>query len=232
MTASVLAAMSIAPFSLQPTLASGLDLPLGEATSLVQPAPPTDAADALGPLPWRACFQGEGDAAEPAEGDATVPAFGTEGSTRWTIKGQYGFAINADDTAQQAGIGLGLQYFIVDDFAFAPEVNLWGFFQSGPDAWGVSGDLLFQWHFAKGDTWSIFSDFGCGVLGSNHAVPTSGSHFNFTPQAGFGVMFEGDTPDTRIVLGVKWHHISNASLYRNNPGRDSIEFYGGLNMPF
>lgn len=170
------------------------------------------------------------DGGSPTPEASTTPRFGAKGSTRWTIKGQYGLQVS-DTGNSEASIGLGMQWFIVDDFAFAPEVNLWGFFQEGEDAVGGSLDLMFQWHVLKGETWTIFGDFGCGLLGTNHSVPSDGSQFNFTPQAGVGATFDIGS-DRRWVLGVKWHHISNASLYANNPGRDSVVIYTGLNLPF
>ncbi|HCA39822.1 MAG: acyloxyacyl hydrolase [Phycisphaerales bacterium] len=167
------------------------------------------------------------EAAAPAE---ATTAFGAEGSTRWSITGRWG--VDANDTGNnEYGLGLGLQLFLVDDFAFAPEINLWGFSQEGENAFGGSLDFMFQWHFVKGETWSLYGDFGCGMLGTNHNVPSGGSQFNFTPQAGFGVTFDVGQ-DRRWIIGVRWHHISNATLYQNNPGRDSVMVYTGLSLPF
>jgi hypothetical protein len=70
------------------------------------------------------------------------------------------------------------------------------------------------------------------MLSTNNPVPSGGSQFNFTPQAGIGVTIDVGERDARLVLGLKWHHISNASLYRDNPGRDSVEIYAGLTFPF
>jgi len=156
--------------------------------------------------------------------------FGAKGSARWSITGRWG--IDVKDTGNnEYGLGLGLQWFLVDDFAFAPEVNLWGFSQEGENAIGGSLDLMFQWHILKGGSWSVYGDFGCGMLGTNHNVPSGGSQFNFTPQAGFGVTFDVGA-DRRWIIGVRWHHISNASLYQDNPGRDSVLVYTGMSLPF
>ena len=102
-------------------------------------------------------------------GSSEVPVFGAEGSMRWTIHGGYG--IDVHGTNQEVQGGVGLQYFIVDGFAFAPEVNLWGFFQTGGDAFGGSLDLMFEWHFIREPTWSIYGDFGIGLLGTTDNVP-------------------------------------------------------------
>ncbi len=165
-----------------------------------------------------------------SEPHTTTAAFGTEGSTRWSITGNWGIDVK-DSGNCEYGLGLGMQWFLVDDFAFAPEIHLWGFSQEIENSFGGSLDLLFQWHLFKGDGWSFYSDFGCGMLGSTHNVPADGSQFNFTPQAGFGVTFDVGQ-DRRWIVGVRWHHISNASLYQHNPGRDSVLMYTGLSLPF
>ncbi len=180
-------------------------------------------------------LQLQDDTADTADTDDTDqvslnPAFGASGSTRWTLTG--GFGIDSGDTSNtEYGLGLGMQWFLVDDFAFAPTINIWGFSQEVKNAFGGSVDLMFQWHFIKGESWTLFSDFGCGLLGSNNNVPSGGSQFNFTPQAGLGVTFDVGQ-DRRWIVGVRWHHISNASLYQNNPGRDNVLVYTGLSLPF
>ncbi len=168
--------------------------------------------------------------ATPATESAPTAAFGAEGSTRWSITGRWGVEVK-DTGNNEYGLGLGLQWFLVDDFAFAPELNLWGFSQEGESALGGSLDLMFQWHFFNGTGWSLYGDFGCGMLGTNHNVPFDGSQFNFTPQAGLGVTFDVGQ-DRRWIIGVRWHHISNATLYQNNPGRDSVLVYTGMSFPF
>ncbi|MDP7028923.1 MAG: acyloxyacyl hydrolase [Phycisphaerales bacterium] len=167
---------------------------------------------------------------DEAPSEQPAAAFGAEGSTRWSITGRWGIDV-MDSGNNEYGLGLGLQWFLVDDFAFAPEINLWGFSQEGENAVGGSLDLMFQWHVINGDGWSLYGDFGCGMLGTNHNVPFDGSQFNFTPQAGLGVTFDVGQ-DRRWIIGVRWHHISNATLYQNNPGRDSVLVYTGISFPF
>lgn len=167
---------------------------------------------------------------DDTEDTTSVAAFGAEGSTRWTITGGWGIDTGNTSTLEY-GLGVGVQWFLVDDFAFAPEFKLWGFSQEGPNAVGIAVDFMFQWHFLKGESWTLYGDFGCGLLGANHNVPSDGSQFNFTPQAGLGVTFDIGQ-DRRWIMGVRWHHISNASLYQDNPGRDSVLVYTGLSLPF
>ncbi|MCH2148305.1 MAG: acyloxyacyl hydrolase [Phycisphaerales bacterium] len=157
-------------------------------------------------------------------------SFGSEGSQRWAVLGGWGIDVK-DSGNNETTLGAKWEYFIADGFAFAPELKMWGFFQDGGDAFGVSLDLLFEWHFIRHDTWSLYGDAGVGILGSTKNVPIGGSEFNFTPQAGVGICWDVGEGN-RWFVGVRWHHISNASLYSNNPGRDSILVYTGLNMPF
>lgn len=167
---------------------------------------------------------------DQTSGTEAVPAFGTEGSMRWGLLGGWGIDVKGDSNNEIA-FGATWEYFIVDDFAFAPELKLWGFFQEGGDAFGASLDLLFAWHFIQNDTWSIYADGGVGILGTTRNVPINGSEFNFTPQAGIGATFDIGN-NNRWIVGVRWHHISNAGLYEDNPGRDSIYLYTGINFPF
>ena len=161
---------------------------------------------------------------------ANSTTFGAEGTQRWALLGGWGIDVKHDSN-NEVSFGAKWEYFIVDGFAFAPELKLWGFFQDGGDAFGGSLDLLFEWHFLRYDTWSIYGDAGVGLLGTTRNVPINGSEFNFTPQAGFGVTWDIGN-DNRWFIGVRWHHISNAGLYSDNPGRDSVYIYTGLNMPF
>ena len=198
----------------------------------IAPAVFQDALDNSGPgddMPLSTPDQSSSSGDTISDGNAVVPVFGAEGSMRWTIHGGWGIDVHGSNQEIQGGVGM--QYFIVDGFAFAPEVNLWGFFQTGPDAFGGSLDLMFEWHFIRQTTWSLYGDFGIGLLGTTANVPYNGSEFNFTPQAGLGVTFDIGN-NNRWYAGVRWHHISNASLYEDNPGRDSILLYTGINFPF
>jgi len=167
---------------------------------------------------------------QDSDDSATIATFGAEGSMRWGLLGGWGIDVKSDSNNEIA-FGATWQYFIVDGFAFTPELKLWGFFQEGEDAFGGSLDFLFAWHFVMRDTWSVFVDGGVGILGTTANVPTGGSEFNFTPQAGVGVTFDIGN-NNRWVVGVRWHHISNAGLYSENPGRDSVYVYTGINFPF
>ncbi len=228
-----LPAVMAASFSLQPVPDQALAHHL-RCTISASGATASEEGPLEGPLadltcaPWRTNWQSDG-ATELEEG-APNDAFGAQGTLRWMITGGIGAQVT-EVRNKEAFLGLGLEYFLVEGFSFAPEVRLWGFFQTGEDAMGGSLDLLFRWHLVRRDHWSFFTDFGCGMLGSNHDVPIDGSRFNFTPQAGFGFTFDVGE-GRRAIIGARWHHISNASLFRTNPGRDNVVVWGGLSLPF
>lgn len=156
--------------------------------------------------------------------------FGQAESWRWTIQGSIGS--NFDD-AEQFLAGIGFSYFIFDDISLNLEFNAMYFDQRGHDAFGGNFNLLFRWHFYQSDdrTWSLYADAGAGMLLTSEEVPRFGSNFNFTPQAGAGISFDL-TPDARMFIGSRWHHISNANLYDENPGRDSGMVYAMVSFPF
>jgi hypothetical protein len=170
------------------------------------------------------------DAPEPLPDPApTAQPFGTAHSTRWTLQGAYGF--EPEHGSQMMLLGGGISYFLAEGFSINFELMGGGFWQTGPTAAGVNFNLLFRWHFLRKETWTIFLDGGAGFLFTSENVPKIGTNYNFTPQFGVGVSFDaGDT--ARILVGIRWQHISNANLSTPNPGRDSLEFWAGASFPF
>jgi len=159
-----------------------------------------------------------------------APRYGEAGSVRLDLRGGYGTDIKDGDQWIAQG-GLGLSGFIEDGLALRVELNGAQIRQLQGSEQGVNVALLFEWHFLRHESWSLFLDAGAGVLFTTDDVPAGGSKFNFTPQAGFGLTAEL-TEDVRLVAGVKWHHISNANVFDDNPGRDHVMVYTGLSLPF
>jgi len=160
-----------------------------------------------------------------------IEPFGAKGSWRWTIQGAYGQDLRDVDTDILL-LGGGLTYFFIDGLSINAEFNGMYFAQGeGDNAGGFNFNLLFRWHFIRKRTWSIYGDAGAGLLITVNDVPVDGSGFNFTPQAGLGATF-AITEDIRLMAGVRWHHVSNAALYDNNPGLDSVIGYVGISVPF
>jgi lipid A 3-O-deacylase len=158
------------------------------------------------------------------------PRYGEAGSVRLDLRGGYGTDVKDGDQWIAWG-SLGLTGFIEDGLAIRGELNAAQISQLEGSEQGIGFSLLFEWHFIQRATWSVYLDGGAGVLFTTDDVPATGSNFNFTPQAGLG--FTADLHDEmRLVLGVKWHHISNANTFSENPGRDHVMVYGGLSLPF
>jgi lipid A 3-O-deacylase len=178
---------------------------------------------------------GELQDAEPGDADAFSTArrhqpFGRADTKRLQVHGAWGRDIKTSDN-QFGLIGAGISYFIIENLSLDFELNGMYVEQRGSDAWAGNVNLLFRWHFLSEETWSLYVDGGAGFFFATKRVPSDGTHLNFTPQAGVGVSFE-IAPDLRMMVGLRWHHISNARLSRNNPGRDHVMAYVGLSMPF
>ena len=190
--------------------------------ALVQPAtqaddPVSDGADE--------------SAIEAALEASRTPLFGAADTWRFTIQGAFAGDVKGDDNYLGLA-GVGASYFLVDNLSINFELNGMYVDQGGQDdsAIGLNFNLLFRWHFLARENWSLYIDGGAGMLYTSSDVPDNGSGFNFTPQAGLGASFALDR-GARLLLGARWHHISNANTYTENPGRDSIEGYVGLSFP-
>lgn len=55
------------------------------------------------------------------------------------------------------------------------------------------------------------------------------TQFNFTIAPGFGAHITV-SPRAALILGYKYHHMSNANIYLANPGVDSQELYLGVSL--
>ncbi|MGJ3251263.1 MAG: acyloxyacyl hydrolase [Elainellaceae cyanobacterium] len=155
------------------------------------------------------------------------PAFGSRGLQRWYVQG--GGATTFENNFGL--VGAGVSHFFANGHSVNLELNGMAFDQAGDDAVGLNLAVLLRWHFIRQRNWSLYVDGGAGILGTTNDVPSTGSSFNFTPQAGGGATIRLDD-EKRLMVGLRWHHISNAELYEGNPGRDSVLGYVGVNFPF
>ena len=160
--------------------------------------------------------------------DNAPAKFGAKGSWRWELEGSWMNDFDSDNQLQGAWYA---SWFLIDNFSFdfGPEVA-W-FSQGGGNTWGAGPAFMFRWHFLARDTWSIYADAGVGLMFSGANVPSSGSSVNFTPRIGVGASFEV-AQNARILTGIRWAHISNANVADNNDGRNSIQLYAGISLPF
>ncbi len=158
-----------------------------------------------------------------------VPAkFGQAGKQRWYVQG----GVGADFDDDLFGlVGAGVSHFFYNGHSINLELNGLAFDQTGSNAVGLNLALLVRSHWIRGENWSIYIDGGAGIIATTDDVPAAGSSFNFTPQIGGGATFAiNDTQ--RIMTGLRWYHISNASLFESNPGLDALYGYVGYNFPF
>ena len=171
---------------------------------------------------------------QPVEEDVVaekvITTWGQEGTWRWGIHGGY-----AEDLKHAENnlilLGVEFDYFIADKLSLDMGVNLIDVSQVGNDTDGVNFTLQLRWHAIAKEDWSFFVEGGAGLLLTEHNVPSNGSDFNFTPQVGLGFSFDAND-SARWLIGLQWHHISNANTHRLNPGRDNLMLWVGMTFPF
>ncbi|HXY54554.1 MAG TPA: acyloxyacyl hydrolase [Nitrospirota bacterium] len=92
---------------------------------------------------------------------------------------------------------------------------------------GIS-PLGLQMNFRRGSVLQPYVNGTAGVLYFSKNVPVAdSSNFNFTFSFGAGVEI-WYREDQSIILGYKYHHISNGYTASQNPGVDSNLFYAGF----
>jgi lipid A 3-O-deacylase len=163
--------------------------------------------------------------------DAGPLPFGRVGSTRFTLVS--GIATNGSGGSDVQPIAFAYSSFIDDDVELLAEVGTWYFDQEGDNAAGGSFSLGARWHAISHPRWSLFVDVGLGMLAATDNVPEGGTSFDFLPRLGAGGTFAiGDT-NSRAVIGLRWHHISNARIFGDlsNPARNAPMFYVGVSFP-
>lgn len=181
-----------------------------------------------GRLTFQPSGGGEGDAKPAAR---VVPEYASAESKWWTIG--TGVAYDFDGSTDVPLRGA-FSYFLGDGIELSAEVAGWYFAQKGDDAAGLSGSVIFRWHFVRRDPWTVYLDTGIGLMGATDDVPADGTSFNFMPQAGAGVTRRLNDDGLRLQAGLRWHHISNARITGDddNPDRDAPMLYVGLIFPF
>lgn len=158
--------------------------------------------------------------------------FGEKGQNHWYIQGAGATTLDGNEAfPRRFGLaGAGLSRFLFNGHSINLELNTLYFSQPDDDALGLNLSLLMRWHFIRNSNWSLFVDGGAGIMGTTNDVPSTGASFNFTPQVGGGTTIKLKD-EKRLMLGLRWHHISHADLLGNNPGRDSILGYVGIRFP-
>ncbi|HYC99808.1 MAG TPA: acyloxyacyl hydrolase [Phycisphaerales bacterium] len=157
----------------------------------------------------------------------------------WFITVGVGIAADGDDDTHYNGF-VALSTFIGEGLEFQFEGTGW-YFDQDPDSTAGGGFAVnLRWHFLRrsweggeGSDWTLFADLGIGLIFSGDDVPDGGTSVNFSPRAGLGFTARlGDT-SSRLVGGVRWHHMSNArsSGDEDNPDFNAPMFYIGVQWP-
>ncbi len=130
--------------------------------------------------------------------------------------------------------------FIGEGLELQLEGSGWYFNQEPDSTFGGGFSINLRWHFwhgayggGEGHDWTTYADAGIGMIFSGDDVPDGGTSANLAPRAGVGFTARlGDT-QTRLVGGVRWHHMSNARADgdTNNPDVNAPMFYIGLQWP-
>lgn len=175
---------------------------------------------------------GNSSQTESKQDSTSMADFGKKGQKHWYMQGAAATTLdNNESSPGRLGlVGAGLSKFLFDGHSINLELNTIYFNQPENNALGLNLALLMRWHFVRQPNWALYLDGGAGVMGTTSDVPSQGASFNFTPQLGGGASIKLKN-EQRLMLGLRWHHISHADLFGNNPGRDSLFGYVGLQFP-
>lgn len=173
--------------------------------------------------------RGDREPARSAFDDALAPF----AKGRWTVH-TYGSALVADpDKGEMYTAHVGVGYFFEDAWS----VNLEAFGggvhteRDADEHGGVGGlDLMARWHFLRRADWSLYADAGAGVQQATTDFP-SDNRFNFRLMTGIGAT-RRIAGNAHLMGGVRYQHISNASMTEGNDGYDGAQLYAGLMFPF
>ena len=180
-------------------------------------------------VPGASGAQGTARPASDRAGARMVTApFGAKDSWRWQVLGSW---MGDFDGADQLEAEWSASWFFVENLSLDFGVSGDAILQPGTDAGGGGASLMMRWHFLARAEWSLFADIGCGLLFTNEPVPSDGGRVNFTPRAGLGGTIDVGG-GARLMAGARWYHISNANTGQDNPGRDSLQVFGGVSFPF
>ncbi len=157
--------------------------------------------------------------------------YGSEG-TEWILFGggaAYDLSNNTD-----ININIGYSRFLVDDVEWLLELGAWYHSQEGDDAASLNPLMEFRWHFYNQDKTSLFVNLGIGMFFATDNIPDKGTGFDFSPRAGIGLTHQIAEDGTRLITGIRWHHISNARIAGEfrNPSRDAPMVYVQFAIPF
>jgi Lipid A 3-O-deacylase (PagL) len=156
------------------------------------------------------------------EGERTVSARAAWGSP---IVGK-ALAWNGLGDVPNYGMGVQSHWFQNDRLAIGAGMNLINFKPKGENVTGGELEARARYFFAESEDVGLFWDFMGGFMRTESQIPPGGTRGNFTFAFGPGIempLGDGDS----VLLGVEFHHMSNA-LGRDssrNPSQNEFLFW-------
>jgi hypothetical protein len=102
------------------------------------------------------------------------------------------------------------------------------FAQTSPSsAYGLGlTPVVWRWNFSPRPRWSAYAELAAGGLWTSEPIPEDSTRANFTAHWGGGVRVRVSGPH-RLLLGYRFHHISNGNQVASNPGVNAHLFLAG-----
>ncbi len=168
----------------------------------------------------------------PDRASGVFESSGDSQSPKWTTDIFAGAAF-ADQQGELYTVGASFERRVYKEWSIAFQ-PFGGVGVGKSDASGVIGlDALLKHPIYKNKIFTVNFEGGGGIqYAGPKSWPRDGSHFNWRPQAGFGVRFNTDD-DCQLLFGARYIHISNGGVNKqNNSGIDEIFLYGGFRLTF
>lgn len=89
--------------------------------------------------------------------------------------------------------------------------------------------LLLRWNQARPGRWAWFAEIAGGLLHTDNPVPEDTLRLNFTAHGGVGVRVRFGEHHAMLV-GYRFHHISNGDRGVTNPGVNSNQVFAGVSV--
>ncbi len=168
----------------------------------------------------------------PGRASGALESSGDSQSSEWTTDIFAGAAF-ADQQGELYTVGASFERLVYKEWSIAFQ-PFGGVGVGKSDTSGVVGvDALLKHPIHKNKIFIVNFEFGGGIqYAGSKSWPRDGSHFNWRPQAGFGVRFNTDK-DRQLLFGARYIHISNGGINKqSNCGVDEIFLYGGFQLTF
>ncbi|MEM7246325.1 MAG: acyloxyacyl hydrolase [Acidobacteriota bacterium] len=146
----------------------------------------------------------------------------------WTFQ-SYATTTLSDDPGELHQLRLGVGRYLTDTLSLSAELVVGSFdaevFEgvAGGDGTVFGVDALLRWRFAEGERWELALVGGLGVVRFDSPFPAVASRTNFEDQVGLELAWYLNE-QLRLLLGVRYLHVSNAGLFGGgrNPGYDAF----------